>query len=296
MAVSCATAPKQTDALLASPLDIAPQVELKSVPFIKQEANYCGPASLAMVMNHAGLKVNIKEMAEKSYTPGQTGTLQADMMGAVRRHGMLAVQVRGMAPLLMELAAQRPVLVLQNLAFAAIPQWHYAVAIGYDLPRAEVILHSGPKKAERMKLRNFEPTWQLASFWGMVVLKPGELSVTGSETDHTIAAAALENLNFLSQAEKSYRAVLSRWPTGLTALLGLGNIAYARKNYALAVTHLKRAAELHPANDIVWHNLAVAQGSAGQRAAAQASAQKALELSPNQETRAQYRQELKEWL
>ena len=49
-------------------------VELKNVPFFAQEEFYCGPSTLAMVLNHAGENTDPNKLAELVYLPGRQGS------------------------------------------------------------------------------------------------------------------------------------------------------------------------------------------------------------------------------
>jgi len=73
------------------------------------------------------------------------------------------------------------VIVFQNLGLPWYPRWHYAVVIGYDLPRREVLLHSGPEARKVTSMRLFELTWEWGKNWGVVVLPPEKLPATAEE-------------------------------------------------------------------------------------------------------------------
>ncbi len=259
--ISCATSTRQTDALVKNHQGLPEKVKLTSVPFIEQKANHCGPASMAMVMRHAGQQVPLKKLTSMMYTRGMKGTFQSEMLGVARRQGMLTFNINSMPELLRELSEGHPVLVFQNLGLGLFPQWHYAVAVGHDLHGPDIILHSGSEQFKKGDMRFFERTWKLGGYWGLLVLNPGELSVTSSETDHVKAAAALEELEKFDEAFISYESILKRWPKSLLALVGLGNVSYARKQYGDSVKFLKRAHALHPESPIVKNNLQVAMSA-----------------------------------
>jgi hypothetical protein len=160
---------------------IPAQREIASVPFFPQEEYQCGPAALAMALAWSGLAVEPAELTEKVYTASLKGSLQPAMIAGARRSSRLAYVISGTESLIREIAAGHPVIVLQNLGLSWIPVWHYAVAIGYDIPADEVILHSGPAPRKRTPLRLFENTWARAEDWGLLVLNPGELPATAVE-------------------------------------------------------------------------------------------------------------------
>ncbi|MFZ3159744.1 MAG: PA2778 family cysteine peptidase, partial [Rhodoferax sp.] len=131
----CAT--PQVATLDASwPQDIPARVELTQVPFFPQEAFECGPAALAMVAHAAGVRVSPETLVDQVYLPGRQGSLQPEMLAAARRQGLLAYPLKPrIEAVLREVAAGKPVLVFQNLAFSIYPVWHYAVVMGFDRER-----------------------------------------------------------------------------------------------------------------------------------------------------------------
>ena len=107
--------------------------ELTAVPFFPQSEFDCGPAALATILNWANVAVAPEELIDAVYIEGLKGSLQAELLAATRRYGLLPVPIpQDPASLLAEVESGRPVLVLQNLAFKRVPAWHYAVVVGYD--------------------------------------------------------------------------------------------------------------------------------------------------------------------
>jgi hypothetical protein len=294
---ACAIPTRQTDALLAASRearDVPDVSEIAGVPFVLQDKNYCGPASLAMVMAFAGKAVPVDTLASQVYTPGKSGTLQVDLLGSARRNGLMAVEIHGLPALLHEIHAGHPVVTFENLGLSWYPKWHYAVAYGYDLAGPTITLHSGPDRGEKKSLRKFERAWIDSGSWGLVVLQPGQLAATVDDLAHVRAAAGLEQLGLAREAELAYASILGRWPTSLGALIGMGNLRYAAHAPHASAAYLKRAVAAHPDSAMAWHNLATAQGAAHQRRLARVSAARALALA-GPET-ASYRASLREWL
>lgn len=128
----CAATP-MTDRLIASPPQGLPTVaELTEVPFFAQTQYFCGPAALATVLNASGLETSPDRLADSVYTPGRQGTLQSEIITGARRQGRLALPIRDMGEAFANVAEGRPVLILQNLALEIVPQWHYAVLVGFE--------------------------------------------------------------------------------------------------------------------------------------------------------------------
>ncbi|MES3038976.1 MAG: PA2778 family cysteine peptidase [Bdellovibrionota bacterium] len=279
----CVSKTPQTDAFLKKPSNLPPAVTIEGVPFYNQKAGHCGPATLAMALNWAGKPISVDKLAPQVYTPGAKGTFQLDMISATRRQGMLAIPVEGLNALMTEIAAKHPVIVFENLAVSWLPQWHYAIVFGYDIPKQIMVMHSGPENSKRWDMRKFERSWKLADYWGFVVLPPGSLAPSAGEFAHAKATAALEQLGKNKEAEKSYRAILTRWPNSYTASIGLGNILYAEENFLEAIEVLRSAAQANPKTAVLWHNLAIAQRSARKLKEARQSAQTAIALASSEE-------------
>lgn len=295
LSTSCATRRFQTDSIVHSRLGIPKAHRINDVSFIKQKENHCGPASLAMILKRQEKLISVEELASQMYTPLKQGTFQTDIISATRRQGMMGIPVNSIANLLKELAAGNPVLVFQNLGLKKMPKWHYAVAVGYDLKKPDIILHSGPYKNLKTDMRIFEHSWALSDYWGLVVLPPGKLSETASELDHMQAAVGLEQLEKFNEVEKAYLSILERWPDSLSALIGMGNIRFAQTRYSEAVIYLTAATIKHPASSTAWHNLALAQGAARMHKEAIQSSLKAISLVENHKIRS-FQESLKDYL
>lgn len=289
----CATHSPQTDRLLEVESEIPQKAFISDVPFHEQEENHCGPASLTMMLQHAGKEISVKEVTEMTFTPGMQGTFQADILSASRRLGMLTLPIKDLRSILMEISEEHPVLVFQNMGLEKFPKWHYAVATGYDLSGPDLLLHTGGDKFKEVDLRFFERTWRLGQYWAVVILQPGDLSLSASELEHVAAAAALESLGLFKEAEKSYLAILTKWPQSLGSLIGMGNIHFTKKEFKKSVGYLKEATIMAPKSAMAWHNLAIAQWKSSLKAAAKISAKNALELASEEDV-IKFRESLKE--
>jgi Peptidase_C39 like family len=214
-AAGCAT--PEIEALRADAGGLPAQAEVAGVPFHPQQELYCGPAALATVLGWSGTPASQDALATEVYTPGRQGTLGHDLIGAARRHGRLAMPVADLSALLGEVAAGHPVLVLQNLGLSWYPQWHYAVAVGYDLAAGELVLRSGEERRRVVPLDTFARTWARAERWAIVVLAPDTLPASAGEETVLRAAAGLERAGRAGDAIVAYDAIpraLARQPRG----------------------------------------------------------------------------------
>lgn len=270
----------QTQALLAQPEpDLPAYAELVATPFFAQERYQCGPAALAMVLQAAGIKASPEQLQPEVYLPAREGSLQVEMLTSARRHGTLAVPIApNLRALLNEVAAGHPVVILQNLGLSWLPRWHYAVVIGFDLNRREVMLRSGLTERQILPMRTFEHTWARSQYWAMVALAPGTLPVSATEAIVTAGLVALEKFTTPQQAQRGYQAGLTRWPDSLTLQLGLGNSAYAAGQPKRAATAFRDATQKHADSVTAFNNLASVLSEMGQHGEALRAADHAVSL------------------
>jgi tetratricopeptide (TPR) repeat protein len=276
---ACATPPQTLLVLGTAPASLPRHAELTDVPYFAQDAYQCGPASLAMTLSAAGIAVTPETLKPELYLPDRHGSLQVEMLAAARRHGAVAYQLAPeLIDMLREIAAGTPVIVLQNLALSWYPIWHYAVAIGYDLDRAEVILRSGPEQRQILPMRTFEYTWARSGYWAMVALPPGKIPVTAEATPFIAAVSALEKSSDPERVLSAYIAALNRWPKNLSAQIGIGNAAYRMHDLTQAETAFRQAAQDHPDSVAALNNLAQTLADQARYAEALEAAHQAVSL------------------
>lgn len=244
-------------------------LELTGTPFFPQEEYQCGPAALATLLAASGVGVTPDELTGKVYLPMREGSLQLELIAAIRRYGRLPYIIDKEFPAIVsELKTGRPVLVLQNLGLAGYPVWHYAVVIGFDTSRDEIILRSGDRHRLTMSTRKFMRSWELAEYWALVVLRPGEMPVAPDESRYVHAIAALESASQPRAAAEFYAAALTRWPDNTLALFGSGNTHYVLGNRDAAETSYQRLLAIRPDNAAARNNLAHILAERGCRKAA----------------------------
>ncbi len=250
------------------------RILLQDVPFHAQDAYQCGPASLAMVLNHRGVAATPDSLKDRVYLPERKGTLQVEMISAARERDLLVYPLdKDLQAILTELAAGNPVLVMQNLAFNWYPQWHYAVVVGYDLNAREMLVHSGLNKAQREPFHVFMRTWSRADYWARVMLPPGQLPATARPLTYLRAASDLEQTGRLQSAEAAYRSAVEQWPDQPTARFGLGNTLWAGDKRPAALEQFQQLVNDFPDFQPGWNNLATGLELSGCASAAAAARQ-----------------------
>ncbi len=272
----CAT---QTRNLSESAPDLPERAELSDTPFFPQNQHLCGPAALATGLTAAGFPVDPRQLDAQLYVPAREGSLQAEMVAASRRQGALALPApTTLAGLLGEIASGTPVIILQNLGLNIAPRWHYAVVVGYDLKRSEVVLRSGIRKREVMTLSTFEHTWARSGYWGLMVIRRDQLPHAVNRSTLEKSLAALEKYAEPSALLGWYQQAIRRWPDSAVFAVGLGNSAYAAGQLDNAERAFRAAAEQHPQNPVVLNNLARILQKRGQLTEALAIANRAVNL------------------
>ena len=262
----------------ASLAHLPDQVLLSDVPFHAQDEYQCGPASLAMVLNHRQVAATPEVLKDRVYIPERQGSLQVEMVSAVREWDLLVYPLdQTLEAIVTELDAGNPVLVMQNLAFNWYPQWHYAVVIGYDLPARQLIVHSGLNAAQREPFEVFMRTWSRADHWARVVLPPGRLPATAAALTYLKAASDLEQTGRLHSALLSYQSALEHWPEQPSARFGLANTLWTLGDKAAALGQFQHLVHDFPDFQPGWNNLAVGLEASGCSAQAERARQCALQ-------------------
>ena len=255
-------------------------LELDRTPFYPQERYQCGPAALTTVLTMSGAVVALDDIVDKVYLPERKGSLQVELLAATRTEGRLPYVIDGtLSAIRNELEAGRPVVVLQNLGVAAIPRWHYAVVVGINADRSEVILRSGTDRRRITSVRTFLHTWRRGEYWAMVVLRPDELPAEVNRERYFSAIAALEQTGRLDEAALAWRTAEDRWPENSVALFGVGNTEGALGNFSVAEKIYRALLEQDGSLLVARNNLALVLAEQGEFEAAIDEIGTALEMN-----------------
>ncbi len=237
------------------PAGLPDEVELDSTPFFAQTAYDCGPAALATALGASGVEADPKLLAQQVFMPARQGSWQVEMLAGARRALAVPTRIPGTLEAIMrELVAENPVVVLQNLGLDVLPVWHYAVVVGYSLPRQEFVLRSGVNPREILPLPIFDLSWARAGSWAFVVTPPGHWPPTAQQQAMVDASIGFERAAPPRLAQTVYASALNRWPGNLALMMGLGNTAFAAGSKVLAADSFGAAARLHD-SAAAWINL-----------------------------------------
>ncbi len=280
VAAGCTAVPQSRELREQPPADLASSAAVEGVPFFPQQDYQCGPAALATALAFSGSDItDAQALVSEVYLPARQGSLQPEMLAAARRHGRIAYRLAPrLDDVLREIDAGRPVVVLQNLGLDWLSQWHYAVAVAYDLQEEELILRSGTERRHRVSLAAFERTWRRGERWAFVLLRPGEVPATAEQTAYVEALAAFEQVNDGAAVTRAWQAGAKQWPRGRLVHLGLANHLLGQARHREAADVLQQLLEHHPEDPDVHNNLAHALLGAGALRRAHRHAERAVRL------------------
>lgn len=273
----CATAPR-----LPAEVDALPRrVELSAVQFFPQQQYQCGPAALATVLNQRGVRVTPNQLKERVFLPQRQGSLQVELVAAARERGLLVYPLRPrLEDVLKEVAAGNPVLVLQNNGLDWLPMWHYAVVVGYDRDRHELVLRSGITQRLVIDFTAFDVTWRRSGRWAVLTLPADRLPASVEPTRWLRAAHDLEETGQQALADQAYRTATRAWPQEPLGWFALANARYAAGDLGEAEAALRHSVAARPDFAAAWYNLANVMAERGCAEQARAPASCAHQLAP----------------
>ena len=244
---------------------------IASVTFFPQTELHCGPAALATVLDHSGLGIDYAALVDRVYLPGRGGTLQVELMAAARSLNRIPWRLPADAgAVLDEVAAGRPVLVLENQGVRRLPYWHYAVVIGFDPDRGDIIQHSGTDADLARSMRRWLRDWTLAGRWALITLPPDQLPLAPDRDRWLRSLADFEAVAEPAAALRAWQTAVQRWPEAPLVWLGQGNSHYRLGETASAIQAFERALALDPDQPAAAFNLAWLRLEAGDPCAAAA--------------------------
>jgi len=233
------------------------QVELRHAPFFPQRDHQCGPAALATILVAADVPLRPDELVAEVFVPDRRGSLQAELVAATRSRDRLPYLVSpDLSSLIAQVAAGRPVLVLQKTGAGPWPGWHYAVLVGYDLARDMLLLRSGTEPRLEIRMPQFLATWDRAGRWALTALEPGSMPAAADYARYMEAAAGLEAVGRNEAAALAYEAAARYWPGEALPQLGLANLAYAQGDLAGAERGYRAAIDRERGDAVARNNRA----------------------------------------
>ena len=161
--------------LCGAALDAEPAGVWLDVPFVRQEKNGCGAASVAMVMRYWQRQqgqpetANAPEIQRALYSPRARGIFASDLERYLRQHGFRTFVVKAeWQDLKHHLEKGRPLIVALSAGHAEL---HYVVVSGLDWQQGIVLKHdpAGRKLVKRHRA-DFEREWKAAGNWTLLAV------------------------------------------------------------------------------------------------------------------------------
>jgi ABC-type bacteriocin/lantibiotic exporter with double-glycine peptidase domain len=149
------------------------------VPFVKQEQNGCGAASLAMVMQYwqrqqgqpAGASSDREHIQRALYSTRAHGIYASALERYLQQNGFRTFAFPGTwSDLRQHLEKGRPLIVALKPASGTVPL-HYLVVAGLDWQRGLVLVNDPAERKLRKRERvEFEKQWKEAGNWTLLAV------------------------------------------------------------------------------------------------------------------------------
>ncbi len=149
------------------------------VPFVKQEKNACGAASISMVMRYwaqqqgktAGQEADAPTIFRQLYSEKAHGIFASDLQRYLEEHDFRVFAFHGAwDDLSQHIAKGRPLIVSLAESGRNGPL-HYVVVVGLD-GNEQLVMVNDPanRKLLKMHWREFEHGWSLTEHWTLLAL------------------------------------------------------------------------------------------------------------------------------
>jgi ABC-type bacteriocin/lantibiotic exporter with double-glycine peptidase domain len=148
------------------------------VPFVKQEKNGCGAASIAMIMQYwqrqqgktSSQAEDAARIQQELYSKQAHGIYASDLEQYLAQHGFRTFAFRGdWSDLESNLAKGRPLLVA--LQPGHHDPLHFVVIAGIDLQAALVLMNDpAQRKLLKQDRSDFEKQWKAAGYWTLLAV------------------------------------------------------------------------------------------------------------------------------
>ena len=152
--------------ILTIALAVAPTLV---VPFVSQQKDTCGAASLAMVGAYWGHPLPHDEIARELLEPGLNGIAGSRLARFARERGLAAAAYQGDLTQLREYILKgRPMIVAWRMGRG---RYHDVVVIGFDATGLHVIVNDPARGPGRtVTVGDFEKRWAGARHWTLLVM------------------------------------------------------------------------------------------------------------------------------
>jgi len=140
------------------------------VPFIKQENNYCGAASLAMVFKYWGKNISQYSIADKIYEKSKKGVSSKNLKSFSEENGFLAFIYKGDLENIKEnIKKGRPLIIA--MSSNSPTGFHYIVVVGYNKDSSIILVNNSYSgKLKTIRVKDFIKKWTKSDYWTLLIL------------------------------------------------------------------------------------------------------------------------------
>jgi Tfp pilus assembly protein PilF len=224
-----------------------------AVPFIAQQPQHCGPAALAMVASHYGVRATQEEIAAAIYERGLQGVLTTDLAAHAQRLGFWTRAYRGdLADLRRKMAGGIPLILQTRFG----ERDHFLVAIGADPFARTITVHTDTRPALELSEDELLRRWERGGRWTLLVCPAERAAWRLSADEHNSLGVFLERRGQPMAAAGHYQLAAALEPRAALFPFNLGNAFLKLKLFAEAAAAFRRAASLAPDNADALNNLA----------------------------------------
>lgn len=203
-------------------------------------------------------RLSLQELDGRTLISAKGGTLQVELIATARANGLIVYPLEPtFDALFTELAERHPVIVLVNRSFSWHPLWHYAPVTGYDAQTRSVFTHFSDRPNEAMGIETFAALWKRSDNWGVILLPPGELPASVSPKTFLRSVYAFEQTGMSEEAIRTYQSALVRWPQDPDIHFALANAQYHSNRLSDAEQSYRKLLSLHPSHPLALNNLAL---------------------------------------
>lgn len=147
------------------------------VPFVKQEKNACGAASVAMIMQYwqrqqgRSPNADAEQIQQTLYSKEAHGIYASDLAEYLQQQGFRTFAFHGeWNDLKQHLEKGRPLIVALKPGAASVP-FHYVVVTGVDWGRNVVLVNDpAERKLLPQERARFESQWKAADNWTLLAV------------------------------------------------------------------------------------------------------------------------------
>jgi hypothetical protein len=155
---------------------LADRVELGGVPFYRGEEYQGSSMALASLLRLQGVQITPGLLEPTLHLPDDIAGLPANVPNAAREFGLIVYPLQSnLNALLTQVSAGFPVLLRYRDGSMLWGEPRYALLVGYDRFKQQVLLRSGQQRRQAMDFATFTEAWRSAGQWAVLVQRPDQL-------------------------------------------------------------------------------------------------------------------------